>query len=95
MKKIVLITGAAGLIGSEVSKYFLRLGCTVVGIDNNMRKDFFGDGGDTQSVAIELSKSKSYIHQNCDIRNFENLSCIFQKYRPSYIVHTAAQPSHD
>ena len=93
--EVVLVTGAAGLIGSEVTRYFLALGHTVVGIDNNMRREFFGPGGDTSPVAVELSKFDSYIHQNCDIRDFEKVSSIFEKHKPSYIVHAAAQPSHD
>ena len=93
--EVVLVTGAAGLIGSEVTRYFLALGHIVVGIDNNMRREFFGPGGDTSFVAVELSKFDSYIHQNCDIRDFEKVSSIFEKHKPSYIVHAAAQPSHD
>lgn len=46
MKKI-LVTGAGGLIGSEVVKYFVRKGIEVIGIDNNMRAGFFGQKGDT------------------------------------------------
>jgi len=95
MKKTVLITGSSGLIGSEVSRYFLNLGYVVVGIDNNMRKFFFGEGGDTSSVAASLCKSKSYIHNECDIRNHQQIFEIFKNHKPSFVIHTAAQPSHD
>jgi CDP-paratose 2-epimerase len=91
----ILITGAAGLIGSEVARYFLNLGYLVIGVDNNMRRQFFGPGGDTSAVAKELSKSNSYIHQNCDIRDSAKILEIFKDHKPSFIVHTAAQPSHD
>lgn len=94
MKK-VLVTGAAGLIGSEVSKYFLKHGATVIGIDNNMRKVFFGPGGDTSIVANDLAKFTSYIPETCDIRDSQKILEIFKQYRPTHIVHTAAQPSHD
>ena len=95
MKKKVLITGSSGLIGSEVSRYFLNLGYVVIGIDNNMRKIFFGEGGDTSSVTTSLCKSKDYIHNGCDIRNYQQIFEIFKTHKPSFIIHTAAQPSHD
>jgi len=94
-KKYVLVTGSSGLIGSEVSKYFLNLGYAVVGIDNNMRKIFFGPGGDTSKVTSSLITNHSYIHKDCDIRNVKDLLEIFNLYKPSYIIHAAAQPSHD
>jgi len=93
--KTVLISGAAGLIGSEVSRYFLNLGYRVIGIDNNMRRQFFGPSGDTSGVTVELSKSISYVHNNCDIRDSEKILEIFKEYKPTFIIHTAAQPSHD
>jgi len=46
MKKL-LVTGAGGLIGSEVVSHFSAAGWYVVGVDNNMRADFFGPQGDT------------------------------------------------
>jgi len=93
--KTILVTGASGLIGSEVTKYFLNHNNVVVGIDNNMRKYFFGDHGDTSFVASELCKHKNYIHHNCDIRDQSGILEIFKTYNPTYIIHSAAQPSHD
>jgi len=94
MKKI-LVTGASGLIGSEVSDFFLKKEYTVVGVDNNMRMSFFGPNGDTTCVLNRLSKNKNYIHENVDIRNNDRIKDIFKNHRPDYIVHAAAQPSHD
>jgi len=94
-KNSILITGSSGLIGSEVSKHFLKLNYRVIGIDNNMRKQFFGVSGDTSHVTKELCKNKNYIHEFCDIRDLEKIKEIFSKYQPYFIVHTAAQPSHD
>lgn len=91
----ILVTGASGLIGSEVSSYFLSIGFSVVGIDNNMRMNFFGVEGDTSRVKSSLLKKKNYTHYDCDIRNSEKLDEIFSIERPDYIVHAAAQPSHD
>ena len=47
MSQKVLVTGSSGLIGSEAVRYFDRRGARVYGVDNNMRADFFGPGGDT------------------------------------------------
>jgi len=45
---IVLVTGSAGLIGSETVRYFVQKGFKVVGIDNNMREAFFGKNASTE-----------------------------------------------
>jgi CDP-paratose 2-epimerase len=91
----ILVTGSAGLIGSEVVRYFLGLGHDVSGIDNNMRMRFFGPGGDTSPVARSLSQLPGYTHFDCDIRDASTLDQIFSSVKPDYIVHSAAQPSHD
>jgi CDP-paratose 2-epimerase len=91
----ILVTGAAGLIGSEVVEFFLQKKCSVIGIDNNMRKEFFGPGGDTTSVLMRLQKNKKYTHFNVDIRDRKKIENIFKKIRPNFIIHAAAQPSHD
>lgn len=93
--KTCLVTGAAGLIGSEVARYFLDLGCKVVGVDNNMRKWFFGPNGDTEHVAESLLNNVNYFHESCDIRDRDEIERIFKQKKPDFIVHAAAQPSHD
>jgi len=93
--KTCLVTGAAGLIGSEVARYFLDLGYKVVGIDNNMRKWFFGPSGDTEHVAESLLNNVKYFHENCDIRDRAEIERIFKQHKPDFIIHAAAQPSHD
>ncbi|MBO9999862.1 MAG: NAD-dependent epimerase/dehydratase family protein [Cyanobacteria bacterium SID2] len=96
---IVLVTGSAGLIGSESVRFFCDKGFTVVGIDNNMRESFFGEGASTiwnRDRLIEKYGDK-YIHHNSDIRDRDGISEIFQTYADEIelIIHTAAQPSHD
>lgn len=94
MKKII-VTGSSGLIGSEVSTFFLNEGWNVFGIDNNERAVFFGKAGDTQWNRKNLLKFKNYQHLEIDIRNRNKILETFQEIRPEAIVHTAAQPSHD
>jgi len=96
---VVVITGSAGLIGSEATEFYANTGYKVVGIDNNMRETFFGTEGSTvwnkQRLMNELGKN--YEHYNADIRDQEAVDQLFAKYKTdiSLIIHTAAQPSHD
>ena len=96
--KIALITGSCGLVGSESSIFFSKKGFKIVGVDNNLRKYFFGKDGDISWIKNRLKKKlKSYSHNNTDIRNYQALQKIFKKYKSkiSIIIHAAAQPSHD
>jgi CDP-paratose 2-epimerase len=96
---IVLVTGSAGLIGSESVRFFGERGFTVVGLDNNMRQVFFGEDASTEWNRDRLLQDygDQYIHYNADIRDREAISQIFKNYGRdiSLIIHTAAQPSHD
>ena len=93
----VLITGSSGLVGSELVSFFDKRAQTVVGIDNNMRGDFFGSDGDTMWNLRRLkSSTRHFRHFANDIRNRERLSHLFKEEGPfDLIVHCAAQPSHD
>jgi CDP-paratose 2-epimerase len=95
---VVIVTGSSGLIGSEAVRKYSGLGYQVVGIDNNLRRSFFGDDACTLWNRDELvDKYKNYIHYDVDIRNSEKINEIFNKYEKdiSLIIHAAAQPSHD
>lgn len=95
---IAVITGSAGLIGSEASRHFAKLGMDVVGIDNDMRARFFGAEASTQWNREALqSELKNYTHVEIDIRDFDAIETLFKKYAGDIgvIIHTAAQPSHD
>lgn len=96
---VVIITGSAGLIGSEASAFFASQGFDVVGIDNNMRRVFFGDDASTDWNRQQLQSSLGgrYRHLDVDIRNFEAITEIFKEYGKAIalVIHTAAQPSHD
>ena len=95
MKKM-LVTGSSGLIGSEVVAYFCQAGWEVHGVDNNMRADFFGPGGDTRwNQQRLLSTLSGFRHHELDIRDRHGVNALLASLRPELIVHTAAQPSHD
>lgn len=95
---IVLITGSAGLIGSEASRFFADLGMDVVGIDNNMRATFFGPEASTSWSRRALEDEvPTYRHYDLDIRDYPKLEALFETYGADVrlVIHTAAQPSHD
>ena len=96
---IILVTGSAGLIGSESVRFFCERGYTVVGIDNDMRRVFFGEDASTDWNRDRLlhEYGDRYIHHNVDIRDQEAITNIFKTYNSDIdlIIHTAAQPSHD
>lgn len=98
MAQTILVTGSAGLIGSESVKYFAQLGFDVVGIDNNMRQVFFGEDASTEwnkNQLLSIYKT-NYTHFDVDIRDQRAIESIFEYNRDiSLIIHTAAQPSHD
>jgi CDP-paratose 2-epimerase len=97
MSKSLLVTGSSGLIGSEVCTYFGReLGYAVHGVDNNQRAVFFGAQGDTRWNQKRLQRELAgFHHHEIDIRDRASVLELVRKLRPSAIVHTAAQPSHD
>ncbi|MDR0419165.1 MAG: NAD-dependent epimerase/dehydratase family protein [Prevotellaceae bacterium] len=96
--KIAIVTGAAGLIGSEAVRFFSEKMDLVVGIDNDMRTYFFGKEASTAWNEERLEKQVgNYKHEAIDIRNFTAIEKVFKQYGNdiAIVVHTAAQPSHD
>jgi CDP-paratose 2-epimerase len=95
-KQTVLITGSAGLIGSEVCQAFDERGYTVHGLDNNQRRQFFGPDGDTSWNEKRLATTlKKYTHHAVDMRDRAGILDLIRTLRPGVIIHAAAQPSHD
>ena len=92
----VLVTGSSGLIGSEAVRLLDQKGHAVTGVDNNMRREFFGPGGDTTWVLERLKKNcRAFHHHSLDIRHREGVLQLFRENRFDLIIHCAAQPSHD
>jgi len=94
--KSVLVTGSSGLIGSEVVTFFHKLGFAVHGVDSNQRAVFFGPQGDTRWSQKRLVETlPNFQHHELDIRDRHGVLALVKGLRPTGIIHTAAQPSHD
>lgn len=94
--KLILVTGSSGLIGSAVVEHFNALGWLVIGLDNNMRADFFSPGGDTRPNRERLrAQCANFLDIDLDIRDRNRVLNLVERLAPDLIVHAAAQPSHD
>lgn len=95
---IALITGSGGLIGAEAVRFFSQQGFTVVGVDNNMRQEFFGPEASTAWSVEKLKETiPGYEHRSIDIRDASGVDALLKEFGADIklIIHTAAQPSHD
>jgi CDP-paratose 2-epimerase len=91
-----VITGSGGLIGSECVRLLSEHDWDVTGIDNDMRRQFFGPQGTTAAMVEELESAfPNYRHMPLDIRDRQGIRDLFEQERPDFIIHAAAQPSHD
>jgi CDP-paratose 2-epimerase len=91
-----LVTGSSGLIGSEAVAFLDERGFRVIGVDNNMRRDFFGADGDTTwNLERLLGATRHFEHRDLDVRDRDAILRLLAGERPDLIVHCAAQPSHD
>ncbi len=95
---VAIVTGSAGLIGAETVRFLSEKGFKIIGIDNDMRKEFFGAEASTDWQRKQLEETiPNYIHRSIDIRDIEKVNSLFAEFNSDIklIVHTAAQPSHD
>ncbi len=90
----ILVTGAGGLVGSESVKFFSEKGWEVIGVDNNSRAQFFGQGASVMDNLLSL-KQYNFVNVYQDITDYEGLETIFKADKFDAIIHAAAQPSHD
>jgi CDP-paratose 2-epimerase len=94
--KKAVVTGSSGLIGSEMVVTLEREGWAVHGVDNNMRREFFGPDGDTTpNLERLLDVTEHFEHHGLDARDREGVARLLGDVRPDLVVHCAAQPSHD
>src|SRR5881409_2348342 len=94
--KTALVTGSSGLVGSEMVSFLDERGWHVHGVDNNMRRDFFGEHGDTTWNLERLRReTRRFEHHDLDVRDRPGIARLVAETRPALIVHAAAQPSHD
>ena len=94
----ILVTGSSGLVGSQSVDFFSSKAQNIIGVDNNMRKKFFGKNSSTSWNKKRLENQYSnFKNKNIDIRNYTELENLFKEYSDSIdlIIHAAAQPSHD
>ena len=93
---VAIVTGAGGLVGSEGSSEFCKQGYDVVGIDNDMRRYFFGDSSSTewQTRRLQADFKKSFRHEDADIRDESEMGRIFKRYGSdiSLVLHCAGGP---
>ena len=76
--------------------WFDRLGWQTIGVDNNMRRVFFGPGGDTSWNLASLKENTSnFVHISLDVRNRQHVLDLFNENDFDLVIHCAAQPSHD
>ena len=93
-----IVTGSGGLVGSESVRHFIGVGYDVIGLDNDMRAQFFGPDATTRRLSEVLKERYAEFHPlDVDIRDSERIDRIFAQHAQqlAIVVHAAAQPSHD
>lgn len=84
----ILITGAAGFIGSHLSEHFVKLGHSVIGIDNF---DNFYPAKFKELNLSELKENEKFQFNKADIRDKEALNKIFASTPINVVIHLAAK----
>jgi CDP-paratose 2-epimerase len=94
-----IVTGSGGLIGSEAVKHFAEAGYDVIGLENDMRAEFFGPAASTAATTERLldAYGDAFRSLPIDIRDAAAVERVYADAGASLdlVVHTAAQPSHD
>ncbi len=96
--EVAIVTGSSGLIGSEAVRFLNDKGMRVLGVDNDMRREFFGDSASTEWNRESLERDcPHFTHHALDIRSETEMEGLFREYGNdiTLIIHAAAQPSHD
>lgn len=93
-----IITGSGGLIGSESVRHFAEAGWHVIGLENDMRRRFFGPAASTREVTERLEERyDGFQSVQLDVRDADGVERVFAEHARSLelVIHAAAQPSHD
>ena len=93
-----IVTGSGGLVGSESVSSLVGAGYRVIGLENDMRAQFFGPEASTASMTERLAERfEEFEAIELDIRDREAVDRTFARSASDLelIVHAAAQPSHD
>lgn len=83
--KVILVTGAAGSIGSEIARQLMRY---------PVRQLIMLDQAETALFELQQT-TKQYCNQNCefvmgDVRNYNRMELLMKHFRPDIIFHAAA-----
>lgn len=96
---VAIVTGSGGLVGSESVRHFVRDGYDVVGLENDMRAEFFGPDASTAHTTRALTERypAEFRSLELDIRDVDGVAKVFAEHGGAIelVIHTAAQPSHD
>src|SRR5437879_627733 len=96
---IAIVAGSGGLIGSESVRHFVESGFDVLGLENDMRAQFFGPSASTAGTTERLLSTfpEAFRSIDLDIRDLDGVDRVFAGAGKSIelVIHTAAQPSHD
>jgi CDP-paratose 2-epimerase len=95
---VAIVTGSGGLVGSEAVRHLASTGWDVVGIENDMRASFFGEGASTAHVTRDLVDAyEGFRWIELDVRDREGVDRVFAEHSGelALVIHAAAQPSHD
>ena len=85
---MIFVTGAAGFIGFHVAKRLLERGEEVAGIDN--LNDYY-DPALKHARLEQLRQFERFVFVRADISDATAIAALFERYKPSRVVHLAAQ----
>jgi len=84
----ILVTGAAGFIGSHVCDFYIEKGHYVIGVDNF---DSFYSKRIKQLNIAQIIKHRHFRFYKADIRNRIAINSIFSSYKIDAVIHLAAK----